>query len=73
MLREKGKISMSSATGTVVVTVGRKSKTLTLSSGSAKLRLATLRKTGKVKVTVRYVGTATTAASRATRSIKVVR
>ena len=58
------------ASGTVVITVGKKSKTLALKAGSAKLRLARVKK-GRLKVTVRYLGNATTTASSATRTIKV--
>ena len=58
------------ASGTVVITVGKKSKTLALKAGSAKLRLARVKK-GRLKVTVRYLGNATTTASGATRTIKV--
>ena len=58
------------AGGTVVVTVGTKSKTLTLQGGTAKLRLTKVRK-GKAKITVRYLGDATTTASTETRTITV--
>ena len=58
------------AAGTVVVSVGRWSKTLSLKGGSLKLRLPKV-KSGKVRVKVRYLGDTTTAASTATRTIKV--
>lgn len=58
------------ASGKVVVTVGRKKTTLTLRAGAAKLKLPTLRQ-GKLKITVRYLGDATTTASSATWTIKV--
>lgn len=60
----------SAASGTVVVIVGKKSRTLTLQAGSATLRLPKL-KAGKVRITVRYAGDATTTASTAKRTIRV--
>ncbi|MBL0749421.1 Ig-like domain repeat protein [Nocardioides baculatus] len=59
------------ARGTVVVKVGRRRTTLTLVSGTARLRLPRLEGT-KVKLVARYRGDATTSASSATRSIRVV-
>ena len=59
------------ATGTVVITYGKTSKTLTLRAGAARLRLPKV-KAGKVKVVVRYLGNATTAASAARWTITVV-
>jgi hypothetical protein len=58
------------AGGTVVVTVGKKSTTLTLTSGTGRLKLPRL-KAGKLKITGRYTGNPTTAASTATSTIKV--
>ncbi|MCF6376599.1 Ig-like domain repeat protein [Nocardioides KLBMP 9356] len=58
------------ATGKVTVTVGKKTTTLSLASGSASLKLPRVKK-GKVTVTVRYLGDATTSGSSATRTIKV--
>ena len=58
------------ATGKVVVTVGKRSTTLTLKAGTARLRLPQLKK-GKLKITVRYLGDASTAASAARWTMKV--
>ncbi|HEV2796961.1 MAG TPA: Ig-like domain repeat protein, partial [Nocardioides sp.] len=56
------------AAGTVVVTVGRWSRTVTLRAGTAKVRLPRL--TGsRAKVTARYGGDAATSASTARRTI----
>jgi hypothetical protein len=60
----------SAATGTVVITVGKTSRTLTLAGGRAKLKLAKVR-AGKVRITARYLGNATTTASTASWTIKV--
>ncbi|RYC09576.1 Ig-like domain repeat protein [Nocardioides zhouii] len=60
----------SAASGTVVVTVGKRSRTLTLKAGSVRMRLARL-KVGKVRITVRYAGDATTTASTAKQTIRV--
>ena len=59
------------ATGTVVIIVGRKAKTLHLEAGIARLRLPRA-KAGRMKIVVRYLGDATTTASTAKRTIKVV-
>ncbi len=58
------------ARGTVVVTVGKRSRTLTLTASAVTLRLPKLR-AGKVRITARYVGDATTTASSARRMIRV--
>ncbi len=58
------------AGGQVAITVGKKTTTLTLKAGTAKLKLPRLAK-GKVKITVRYLGDSTTAASSTARTIKV--
>ena len=58
------------ASGTVVVTVGKRSRTLTLRAGTVTLRLPKL-KVGKVRITVRYAGDASTTASSARRTIRV--
>jgi hypothetical protein len=58
------------AAGKVVVTVGNKRTALTLSAGTARLKLPKVR-TGKLKITVRYLGDATTTASSATWTIRV--
>jgi hypothetical protein len=57
------------ASGKVIVTVGKKATTLTLKAGTAKLKLPTMKK-GKLKITVRYLGDASTAASSAAWTIK---
>ena len=58
------------AIGTVVITVGKTSRTLTLKAGVATLRLPKL-KAGKLRITVRYAGDTTTTASTAKRTIRV--
>lgn len=58
------------ARGTVVVTVGKRSTTLTLKAGTARLTLPRL-KAGKVRISVRYAGDPTTTASTARRTIRV--
>jgi hypothetical protein len=58
------------ASGTVVVTVGTRSRTLTLTAGSATFRLPRL-KAGKLRITVRYTGDATTTGSTARRTVRV--
>lgn len=58
------------ASGTVVITVGTRSRTLTLKVGVATLRLPKL-KAGKVRITVRYAGDAAATASTAKRTIRV--
>ena len=61
----------SPATGTVVIAVGTWSRTVVLRSGTARVRLPRL--TGsKTRVAARYLGDATTSASAARRTIKVV-
>jgi hypothetical protein len=60
----------SAASGAVVVTVGKTSRTLTLTAGRARLRLPRA-EAGKVRITVRYAGDATTTASSARRTIRV--
>jgi hypothetical protein len=62
----------SAAAGKVVVTFGAKSRTLKLVSGRTKVRLPKVRP-GKVRISVRYLGDATTAASAAKRTIRVTR
>lgn len=57
------------ASGKVIVKVGTKSTTLTLKAGTAQLKLPKLKR--KLKITVRYLGNATTTASSATWTIKV--
>ncbi|RYB92656.1 hypothetical protein EUA06_06875 [Nocardioides glacieisoli] len=59
------------AAGTVVVKVGKKSRTLTLEAGRAKLRLPRL-KGRTVRITARYLGDPSTTASSAKRTVKVV-
>ena len=61
---------MAAASGTVVVTVGKRSRTLTLRAGTVTLRLPKL-VVGKVRITVRYAGDASTTASSARRTIRV--
>ncbi len=58
------------ATGTVAVRYGTRTRTLTLTAGTATLRLPKL-KAGKLRITVRYAGDATTTASTASRTIRV--
>jgi hypothetical protein len=58
------------AAGRVVVKIGKRSRTLTLQAGRAKLRLPRL-KGRTVRITVRYLGDTTTSTSSATRTIKV--
>ncbi|SEB53677.1 Ig-like domain (group 3) [Nocardioides exalbidus] len=60
------------ATGTVVVTAGKKSWTLALSSGTAKVRLPRV-KAGRLRISVRYSGDATTLPATSTWVIKVKR
>ncbi len=70
LVRVKVVRGSSAASGRVVVTVGKKSKTLTLKRGTVTLKLARVR-AGKVKITVRYLGDSTTTPSTASRTIKV--
>ena len=58
------------AAGRVVITVGTWSRTVTLTSGSTRVRLPKL-KGSKAKVTARYRGDATTSSSTARRTIRV--
>jgi hypothetical protein len=58
------------ASGTVVVTIGTRSRTLSLRAGVATLRLPKVR-AGKVRITARYAGDPTTTASTARRTIRV--
>ena len=58
------------ATGTVVVKVGTRSRTLTLEAGQATLRLPRL-KGPTVRITARYKGDPSTTASSAKRTVKV--
>lgn len=62
----------SAASGKVVVTIGKRTTTLTLKAGAAKLKPPRLKK-GKVRIVARYLGNASTAASSTTWRIKVTR
>jgi hypothetical protein len=71
------KVEVSSAggvpTGSVRITVGKKSVVRTLSGGAATYKAPKQKKVGKVKVTVTYLGTSTFKGSTATRKFKVRR
>ena len=58
------------ASGKVVITVGKKKTTLSLKAGAATLKLPRLR-SGKVRISVRYLGNATTSESSTSWTIKV--
>jgi hypothetical protein len=60
-------------TGSVRITVGKKSVVRTLSGGAASYKAPKQKKVGKVKVTVTYLGTSTFKGSTATRKFKVRR
>jgi hypothetical protein len=75
---KKAKITVSvttasgaAASGTVAITVGGKTKTVTLVNGKATLTTGKLKKPGKVTVTASYAATSTTLASTATAKITV--
>jgi 5'-nucleotidase len=61
------------ATGKVEVKAGGKTYKATLDHGKAKVQLAAFKSTGKKKVRVFYLGNASTASSRTTLTIKVVK